>query len=110
MNENPVLVTHDGQRWTINDPHSSSVGGMIVTWFYERWFRQHIRILHENVLYPHDLDSKNGTIYKRHAGKGTVLNDGDEIQIALAVKLIFYGSDATLPLTFDMCRTLAAWC
>lgn len=66
--------------------------------------RQHIRILHENGQYIlHDLDSKNGTHLNGMQVKGTVpLNDGDEIQIALAVKLIFYGSDATLPLTFDM--------
>ena len=38
--------------------------------------------------------------------KGTVpLQDGDEIQIALCVRLLFVGTDATVPLSFDLPRT-----
>jgi hypothetical protein len=106
MNENPVLVTHDGQRWAIDTtPFIIGRGDDCHLVLAERQVsRQHIRILHENGQYIlHDLDSKNGTHLNGMQVKGSVpLNDGDEIQIALAVKLVFYGSDATLPLTFDM--------
>ena len=49
-----------------------------------------------------DLGSKNGTHLNGEQVTGTVpLQDGDEIQIALCVKLVFVGTDATLPLTFE---------
>lgn len=54
------------------------------------------------VFVLHDLDSKNGTHLNGKPVTGSVpLQDGDEIQIALAVKLVFIGTDATLPLTFE---------
>lgn len=46
-----------------------------------------------------DLESKNGTIINGELVSGeTVLNDSDEIKIALAQEFIFVSSDATLPL------------
>ncbi len=46
-----------------------------------------------------DLDSKNGTFLNGKEVKETkLLQDGDEIQIALCVKIAFVGSDATAPL------------
>jgi DNA-binding winged helix-turn-helix (wHTH) protein len=46
-----------------------------------------------------DLDSKNGTFLNGKEVKETKpLQDGDEIQIALCVKIAFVGSDATAPL------------
>lgn len=47
-----------------------------------------------------DLDSKNGTFLNgREVKEPQQLQDGDEIQIALCVKIAFVGSDATAPLS-----------
>ncbi len=46
-----------------------------------------------------DLESKNGTFLNgKEVRKPEILQDGDEIQIALCVKIAFVGSDATAPL------------
>ena len=49
-----------------------------------------------------DLGSKNGThLNGVRIEAPFVLQDGDEIQIAFAIKLTFIGSEATLPLVLD---------
>jgi hypothetical protein len=49
-----------------------------------------------------DLDSKNGTFLNGIAvDSPMVLQDGDIIQVALAVKVMFLGSDATIPLSMS---------
>jgi len=46
-----------------------------------------------------DLGSKNGTFVNGQEVEGDyALQDGDEIQIALAVRLLFVGAEATAPL------------
>lgn len=46
-----------------------------------------------------DLESKNGTFLNgKELREPKLLQDGDEIQIALSVKIAFVGSDATAPL------------
>jgi DNA-binding response OmpR family regulator len=46
-----------------------------------------------------DLGSKNGTFVNGQEVEGSrVLHDGDEVQIALAVRLLFVGAEATAPL------------
>ncbi len=46
-----------------------------------------------------DLSSKNGTFLNgKEVREPQVLQDGDEIQIALCVRIAFVGSDATAPL------------
>ena len=46
-----------------------------------------------------DLESKNGTYLNgKEVREPQLLQDGDEIQIALCVKIAFVGSDATAPL------------
>jgi pSer/pThr/pTyr-binding forkhead associated (FHA) protein len=109
MNEKPVLIVREGQltgqRWTI-DSNEFTVGrgsecDLVLP---ERQVsRQHIKILHQNGRYHlQDLDSKNGTHLNGLPVTGTApLQDGDEIQIALCVKLVFVGTDATIPLTFE---------
>ena len=109
MNEQPVLLVREGQlsgqRWTI-DTEEFLIGrgsdcGIVLP---ERQVsRYHVKIRHEDGRYIlEDLGSKNGTHLNGSQIKGTApLHDGDEIQIALAVKLVFVGTDATLPLTFD---------
>jgi hypothetical protein len=65
--------------------------------------RYHAKIVRENGRYVlHDLDSKNGTHLNGVQVKGSSpIRDGDEIQIALCVKLLFIGTDATIPLTVE---------
>jgi len=49
-----------------------------------------------------DLNSKNGTCLNGQEIVGPVpVQDGDEIQIALRVTLLFVGADATVPLMLD---------
>lgn len=67
--------------------------------------RRHARIerASDGVYLLHDLNSKNGTYINGEEviEEPRVLQDGDEIQIALCVKMGFVGADATLPLTPD---------
>ncbi len=65
--------------------------------------RQHIRIYKEgHKFYIEDLESKNGTWVNGQQLKGTrEIGDGDEIQLALVIRIQFVGSGATAPLPFD---------
>jgi len=109
MNENPVLIASDGQltgeRWIVDrEKLVIGRGNDCEVILPERQVsRYHAEILNEtDKFFLHDLDSKNGTHLNGNQVQGTVpLNDGDEIQIALCVKLLFVGSDATVPLTTD---------
>jgi hypothetical protein len=66
--------------------------------------RTHIRVYKdEDAFYVEDLDSKNGTWVNGVQLKGTRrLTDGDEINLALAIKIQFIGSGATAPLPFEL--------
>jgi len=67
--------------------------------------RQHVRFHRdENERYIiEDLDSKNGTWVNGHRLEGSrELSDGDEIHIALVVRLRFIGSGVTAPVTSDL--------
>lgn len=65
--------------------------------------RHHVRIYHDGGhFHVQDLGSKNGTHLNGAPLQGsTRLQDGDEIQVALAVKLVYIGTDATVPLSFE---------
>jgi pSer/pThr/pTyr-binding forkhead associated (FHA) protein len=65
--------------------------------------RQHARIHHEGgVYYVEDLASKNGTWLNGEAvDQPCSLSDSDRIQLAMAVKIIFNESDATVEMSFD---------
>ena len=109
MDEKPVLIAREGQltgeRWTLTDEDFLIGRGsdcQIV--LPERQVsRHHAKITHEDGRFLlHDLTSKNGTHLNGRQVDGVApLQDGDEIQIALCVKLVFVGTGATLPLTFD---------
>ena len=62
--------------------------------------RKHAKIERtENGFFLSDLGSKNGTFLNgKEVREPQKLQDGDEIQIALSVKIAFVGSDATAPL------------
>lgn len=109
MNQNPVLIAREGQltgeRWVIDkEKFVIGRGNDCEVILPERQIsRYHAEILRESDRYLlHDLDSKNGTHLNGAQVKGTApLSDGDEIQIALCVKLLFVGTDATVPLTTE---------
>jgi len=109
MSDKPVLIMREGelsgQQWTISvDEFVIGRGGECDLVLPERQVsREHIKILRENGRFIlQDLGSKNGTHLNGMRVTGRVpLQDGDEIQIALCVKLVFIGTGATLPLTFD---------
>ena len=109
MNEKPVIVASEGelagQQWAVDsDPFIIGRGSDCHIVLPERQVsRHHVKITQKNGQYQlHDLNSKNGTHLNGIQVTGVApLQDGDEIQIALCVKLLFVGTDATLPLTFD---------
>lgn len=107
--EKPILVVLDGPHanhyWTINQ-ESIIVGrdeDCDIVLPERQVSRQHIRIYRQdNQYYVTDLESKNGTWINGHRLEGTrELNDGDEIHVALAMRLQFIGSGATAPLPFE---------
>lgn len=109
MNEKPVLVAREGQlagqRWTI-DAEEFIIGrghDCHIILPERQVSRHHVKILHDNNKYIlKDLGSKNGTHLNGTQVQDTaVLQDGDEISIALCVKLVFVGTEATIPLTFE---------
>jgi DNA-binding winged helix-turn-helix (wHTH) protein len=109
MNDMPVLIAREGQltgeRWQIDtDEFIIGRGADCQIMLPERQVsRYHAKIVKENARYTLvDLDSKNGTHLNGDQVKGSsLLRDGDEIQIALCVKLLFIGTDATIPLTVE---------
>lgn len=111
--EHPVLMILDGeqmgQRWAIQ--HESYVvgrGGECDLVLPERQVsREHIRIYYEDERYfLQDLGSKNGTwVNETQIENETIqLRDGDEINIAMAVTMIFVGSESTVPVLLEQIR------
>nr|NIP22666.1 FHA domain-containing protein [Phycisphaerae bacterium]NIX26481.1 FHA domain-containing protein [Phycisphaerae bacterium] len=101
MNEKPVLIAREGQltgeKWTV-DTENFVIGrgsDCQIILPERQVSRYHARITSENGKFIlHDLDSKNGTHLNGVQVKGsTPLRDGDEISIALCVKLLFIGTD-----------------
>lgn len=112
MDDRPVLMVNEGdligQRWTLdNDEMLIGRGSDADIVLPERQVsRYHSKIFYRDGRYfLEDLDSKNGTFLNGQQVKGTApLQDGDEIQIALCVRMLFVGTDATVPLSFDLPR------
>lgn len=107
----PMLIVYEGelagQRYPI-EPDSILIGrgsDCDISLPERQVSRHHARIerTEDGVYLLHDLDSKNGTHVNGEEirGKPQLLRDGDEIQIALCVKLGFVEADATLPLTTE---------
>jgi DNA-binding winged helix-turn-helix (wHTH) protein len=109
--DKPVLIIHEGEkaghRWTISERELIiGRGGECDIVLPERQVsREHIRVFRgdDDQYYLEDLDSKNGTWVNGKQVQATTvpLKDGDEIQIALAVKITFVGSEATAPLLVE---------
>jgi predicted component of type VI protein secretion system len=103
----PMLIVYEGQlegqRWIIDQPLVTiGRGSDCEIALPERQVsRHHAQIERENGGYLlRDLGSKNGTCVNGQEVRDRpyCLKDGDEIQIALCVKMGFVGADATLPL------------
>ena len=109
MDDTPVLVVRDGElaghRWAIetNEMLVGRGNDCDIVLPERQVSRHHLKILHDTDGYTlQDLGSKNGTHLNGKQVQGSVpLQDGDEIQIALRVKLLFVGTDATVPLSFE---------
>ena len=103
----PMLIIENGQmagqRWLI-DNDCVVIGreaDLVNLLLPERQVsRKHAKIERTpNGFVLTDLESKNGTFLNgRQVREPQVLQDGDEIQVALCVKIAFVGSDATAPL------------
>lgn len=113
MSNQPVLIVREGQlagqRWVIDITPEQMFyigrGSECNIVLPERQVsREHVRISYDGQLYTlHDLGSKNGTFLNGQRLSGSaVLRDGDQIQVALSVTLIFIGTEATLPLTLEL--------
>jgi len=104
--EKPVLLIHEGekagQRWTLqSDLTVVGRGNECDLLLPERQIsRQHIRIRRSGGQYIiEDIDSKNGTWVNGQPLKGEqLLQDGDEINLAMAVKLVYMETEATAPI------------
>lgn len=105
----PVLIILEGplrgQQWVMRgDELLIGRGGHCDIVLPERRVsREHVRIWRGGAgYYIEDLNSKNGTCLNAERLQGQQeLHEGDEVQIALCVKLKFIGSEATVPLTVD---------
>ncbi len=109
MAQTPVLYVREGemagQSLSIEtDEYMIGRGSTCELTLPERQVsRHHAQIIKRDGGYVlKDLGSKNGTHLNGEQVIGSVdLRDGDEVQIALAVKMVFIGTDATVPLEFD---------
>jgi DNA-binding response OmpR family regulator len=107
--EIPILVAPDGElkgsRWALdNDEFVIGRDPTCNLCVQDRQIsRYHARLRRTTAGYTiEDLGSKNGTYLNgTKLERSELLQDGDEIQVALAARLIFVGSEATVPLTVE---------
>ncbi len=105
----PILVVREGQpagkEWAVDrDVMTIGRGANCDIVLPERPIsRVHARIERRSQGYLLiDLGSKNGThVNGQEVKEPYPLQDGDEVQIAMCVKLAFIGADATVPLSFE---------
>lgn len=112
-NDKPIVTVIDGkyanQHWTIEDEAILGRDDTADIVLPERQVsRQHIRIFKRDTQYfVEDLKSRNGTWVNNVRLEGTrELYDGDEIHIAMAIRMQFIGSGATAPLPFELPETI----
>lgn len=108
--EAPVIVWLDGklsnQHWVLDQDEMTlgrdDICDIVIP--QRQISRQHICFRRESgVYYVEDLNSKNGTWVNGYRIEGLrELSDGDEIRIALDVRLKFIGSGITAPVTQNL--------
>ena len=108
MNQDiPMLVIQNGhmagQRWLLDSDYvvmGREVGGTNLLLPERQISRRHAEIVRKpDGFWLKDLGSKNGTFLNgKEVREPVQLQDGDEIQVALCVKIAFVGNDATAPL------------
>ncbi len=107
FNDVPVLIMHEGQlagqRWAL-ESDILTIGRAAdceITLPERPVSRYHARIRREGERFVlEDLGSKNGTQLNGAPVHGSAtLQDGDEVNIAFAVKFLFVGNEATIPLS-----------
>lgn len=108
--EVPILIAHSGpvsgQRWTLaKDEFTIGRGAECDIIIPDRQVsRVHARLRQQadGGFAIEDLESKNGTHINGVPLHGAQrLQDGDFIQVALVAKLIYVGSEATMPLRME---------
>jgi DNA-binding winged helix-turn-helix (wHTH) protein len=104
----PVLVGQGGPlngfRWSLGDELIiGRTSACDISISNQQVSRKHARVFSTiRGVYLEDLGSKNGTFHNGKPVTETVtLEEGDVIQIALAQEFIFFGQDATVPLSPD---------
>jgi DNA-binding response OmpR family regulator len=105
----PTLIMQEGQgagrSWPVEGDRviigrSEDCDVVLVERQVSRHHAQIRRLDSQYVL--EDLESRNGTyVNGREVTEPYVLQDGDEIQIALCIRLTFVGAEATAPLVFE---------
>ncbi|MFW5708874.1 MAG: FHA domain-containing protein [Chloroflexota bacterium] len=108
--EKPIITVIEGnfanQYWVLDQPElvigRDDVCDIVLP--DRQISRQHIRIkVQDNRFFVEDLESRNGTWINGQRLEGEQeLFDGDEIHLALAIRLRFIGSGATAPLPFEL--------
>ncbi|HQV69537.1 MAG TPA: FHA domain-containing protein [Thermoflexales bacterium] len=106
--DSPMLVIENGQmagqRWLIDSDRvviGREVGAVDLLIVERQVSRRHAMIERtEQGFVLKDLSSKNGTFLngKELREEPVLLQDGDEIQVALSVRIAFVGSNETAPL------------
>jgi DNA-binding winged helix-turn-helix (wHTH) protein len=104
----PVIVGQggalNGYRWSLsNEIIIGRTGTCDISITNQQVSREHARVfLADEGAILMDLGSKNGTFLNgKPVTEETLLEEGDIIQIALAQELVFFGHDATVPLSPD---------
>jgi len=105
----PVLILQEGQgagqSWPVEKERFIIGRGedCDVVLMERQVSRHHAQIRRlDNQYVLEDLGSRNGTcVNGREVTEPHVLQDGDEIQIALCARLSFVGAEATAPLVFE---------
>ena len=108
--EKPILTVLEGeyarQYWVLNQESMTlgrdDVCDIVIP---ERQIsRQHVRIYHADAqYYLEDLESRNGTWLNGQRIEGIhELHDGDEVHLAMTIRMRFIGSGATAPLPFEL--------
>jgi hypothetical protein len=109
LDEAPVLISQtgefEGRRWPLSRDEFliGRAPECDVVVADRQVSRHHARLCRTDKGYVlEDLESKNGTHLNGAQIEGPVaLQDGDVIQVALAISLMFVGTEATLPLSID---------